>query len=99
MIYVLIIAIIFLGTLAVYSMASMEQERMRWEKERETLLNRIQDPDAAVWHSIVQPNADELKDHKPVGLEAVDSQAEEGEMFLVGKVVPGDFNKENDKKK
>ena len=61
-------------------------------KERDRLLNRIQDPETAVWQSISDGTPDEDKPMGPVEL----TQAEDGEMHLVGQVLQGDFKKPKD---
>ena len=63
-------------------------------RERELLLNRIQIPDPAAWQSLGSSIFDKDKPPADVDLSSAPSEAEDGEMFLVGKVMSGDFQKD-----
>src|SRR3954469_11622474 len=71
----------------------LREERELNAKMHLELMNRIQAPDTAVWKSLTN-DLEKSVPEPSVGLEpALSSEAEEGEMHLVGKVVQGDFDK------
>ena len=75
----------------------LHEERINNGKERETLLNRIADPQSVAWQSMTMENPDENTQSTSVDLVQTASGAEDGELYLVGKVLGGE-NKENDDK-
>lgn len=83
-----ILTVIILAQIITIRTERIENARMQLE-----LMNRIQAPDTAVWKSLTSDIQKGVPE-PPVDLSpAVTSEAEEGEMHLVGKVVQGDFDK------
>lgn len=77
---------------------SFSRQREQWNDERRELLNRIQAPETTVWKSLASemPTDKGMPDPPDTLSPALSSEAEEGEMHLVGKVVQGDFGKGKD---